>query len=404
MKIGLLTTSFPTTPGDLAGHFVLGFARSLACRGHEIEVLAPEPASGREPPAWDGVHVRWIPYLRPRSLQRTFYGAGVPDNLRRSPLAWLGPAPFTLQLKRDVARRGAGWDAVVSHWALPCGLVAAGRPTAAPHLAVMHSADVHALEHLPFGRRLARRVAEGADAMLFVSMDLRRRFLALLTDDGRLEASGKSHVCPMGVDAYVPPETPRRELRRELNLKGLTVLSMGRLIELKGIRHAIDAVANVDGAELVIAGEGPDRASLLSHVHTHTRTNININAGGVRVRFLGNIRGEEKARWLRAADVFVLPSIQLPSGRTEGAPNALIEAMDAGLPPVATRVGGVPELIEDGHSGLLVAPGDAAALQRALESLRDRATRKRMGQRAQRRAREFHWPTIAPEIEQLLQP
>ena len=70
MRIGLLTTSFPRDDKDIAGHFVLGFARALADRGHTLEVLAPEPTRGAGPAQWPGVQVHWVPYLRPRGLQR----------------------------------------------------------------------------------------------------------------------------------------------------------------------------------------------------------------------------------------------------------------------------------------------------------------------------------------------
>src|SRR5687768_12606658 len=98
MRVGLLTTSFPRFEGGIAGQFVLGFARALAARGHELSVLAPEPHERLTLPTWPGVRLRWLGYLRPRTLQRTFYGAGVPDNLRRDPRAWLGLLPFSAAL------------------------------------------------------------------------------------------------------------------------------------------------------------------------------------------------------------------------------------------------------------------------------------------------------------------
>ena len=106
MRIGLMTTSFPRVEGDAAGSFVLGFARALAARGHALSVLAPEPPERMPKPQFDDIDLTWLPYLLPRAWQRTFYGAGVPDNLRRDPRAWLGPLPFTTQLYRH-ARRAA---------------------------------------------------------------------------------------------------------------------------------------------------------------------------------------------------------------------------------------------------------------------------------------------------------
>jgi hypothetical protein len=81
VRVGLLTTSYPRSQGDVAGSFVQGFARALADQGHAVEVLSPEPAeSGALARSFTpGVSVTWVPYLRPRSLQRTFHGAGSTD-------------------------------------------------------------------------------------------------------------------------------------------------------------------------------------------------------------------------------------------------------------------------------------------------------------------------------------
>jgi glycosyltransferase involved in cell wall biosynthesis len=370
VKIGLLSTSFPRREGDSAGSFVLGFARSLARRGHAIEVLCPEPAHG-QPPRFDGLEVRWVRYL-PRPFERTFYGAGVVDNLRRAPWTALGLAPFTAALAREAHARS--WDAVVSHWALPCALVA---PGGIPHLAVCHSADVFALEHLP--RVLAMQVGRRADAMVFSSRDLRRRFLARLPPLESAALAPRAHVCPMGIDPSVDGE--------RLTLNGPTLLSMGRLVPIKGLQHAIEAVRGTEWT-LAIAGDGPERAKLERLAH------------GAPVRFLGAIRGEQKAAWLRSADAFVLPSIPLASGRTEGMPTALLEAMDHGLPVIASDTGGVRDVVRDGENGILVPPSDAAAIRRALPRVRD----PELARAARETAAEYHWDVLAPRFEALLQP
>src|SRR5687767_972145 len=121
----MLTTSFPRGDGDVAGAFVLGFAQALAARGHAIEVLAPEPAErGAREPAWEGVEVKWVPYVRPRAWARTFYGAGAPENVARDPRAWIGVATWPVALARAAREAVGGWDAIVSHWALPGAIVA----------------------------------------------------------------------------------------------------------------------------------------------------------------------------------------------------------------------------------------------------------------------------------------
>jgi glycosyltransferase involved in cell wall biosynthesis len=390
MRIGLLTTSFPRRAEDAAGAFVLGFARALAARSHQVDVLAPEPATDAPLPSWPGVSVRWVPYLRPRRLERTFYGAGVPDNLRVDPAAWLGVVPFTVQLARAASRAGA-WDAIVSHWAVPCGLAGGRARRGRPHLAVVHSADLATLERVPFGGRIAARVAGGATAMLFVSTEHRRRFLQLLPPLVATRIAGDCHVSPMGIDPFVEPSESRRELRARLELRGLAVLCMSRLVPIKGVDLAIDAAASCD-VTLVVAGAGPSRAALEERAARR----------GARVRFVGEVRGDAKRDWLAACDAFACPSRTLPSGRTEGVPTSVLEAMSAGLPVVASRVGGLAEVVEHGKHGLLVTPDRPAELAAALDRLADRNLRRRLGRAARARSRDFHWADIAPHLERLL--
>ncbi len=395
MKLGLVTTSFPRFDGDVAGAFVLGFARALVGRGHEVIVLAPEPAEATAPPSWPGIRVEWVPYLRPRALERTFYGAGVPDNLRRDPRAWVGLASFPVALARRAEPVLSGCDALVSHWALPSALVAARVRGDRPHLAVLHSADVHALASLPGGGSLARRVARGASALLFVSEEHRDRFLGLLPPVVSSKVAGRCHVSAMGIDPPEPAPGGRRAARARAGLARFTVLSMGRLVPVKGIAHAIEAVAGRSDRELVIAGEGPERDTLVRLATTRR----------ARVRFVGVATGERKRDLFAGSDAFVLPSVRMRTGRTEGLPTTLLEAMAAGLPVVASEVGGIGSVVHHDKNGLLVPPDRPDALGAALDRLAaDRDLRRRLSRAALTTARRYFWPELAPHLEALLDP
>jgi glycosyltransferase involved in cell wall biosynthesis len=395
MKIGLLTTSFPRAEGDPPGSFVLGFARALAARGHQLDVLAPMPHEPHyiAPPRFPGVTVHWVRYLAPRALQRTFYGAGVLDNLRSEPLlSALGLGPFVVALAGATLARRRGWDAVISHWALPCALIAGELAGKRPHLAVLHSADVFVLERLPWAHVVATRIARQSDALLFSSRELRRRFLALLSPVARSELGMRAHVCAMGIEPAARAAEKRGSLREKLRLKRFTVLSLGRLIPLKGIAHAITAVAALPETELVIAGYGPEKQALEEHAQQT----------GARVRFVGELAGADKESWLQAADAFVLPSIVLPDGRSEGMPTTLLEAMEHGLPVIASDVGGVADVVQSGQNGFLVAAGEPEAIVEALRTLLTRATRTKLSKGARETAALYHWSALAPRIEELL--
>ena len=395
MLVGLLTTSFPRFEGDVAGSFVLGMARTLAGRGHAIDVLAPEPAE--RAPEWEpgpGITLTHVPYLRPRRLQRTFYGAGVPDNVLRDPLAWLGIAPSSAALLIEARRRVARWDAVVSHWLLPCGLVGAAVRGSRPHLAVSHSADTHLLARLPGRGRIARAILRGSTALLFASTEGRERFARALPVGEHAALQAIAHVSPMGIDPPPPRSTiGRAPLRRAEGLSGFVVLVLARLVPVKGVADLARALAGASGVTVLIAGDGPERAAI----------DEAFRRAGVPARLLGTVSPARKHELLAVADCLAVPSRVLASGRSEGTPAAALEAMAAGLPVVATRVGGLPELIGDGRTGHLVPPGDTAALRAALLDLRDDPEqRRRLGRRAARQARAYTWGAMAEGLEELL--
>jgi glycosyltransferase involved in cell wall biosynthesis len=179
--------------------------------------------------------------------------------------------------------------------------------------------------------------------------------------------AGRTVVMPSAVDAGPPP--PPRERRTPV------VVTVARLAEPKDPLTLVRALAAVRGPAFTarLVGDGPERPAVEAE----------IRAAGLleQVELTGERR--DVPQLLEHADVFVL------SSRSEGAPLSVLEAMAAGLPVVATAVGGVPELVDDGTTGLLVPPGDAPALAAALERLLgDAALRARMGAAGWERVRE----------------
>jgi len=175
--------------------------------------------------------------------------------------------------------------------------------------------------------------------------------------------------------ALVPP--PVALAAPEVAEKPNLVLFLGRLDATKGIYDLLDAIAavraTVPDVRLVCAGDG-DRVGV-----THYAERLEIADA---VKFTGWVGPSGKRALLEHAAVFALPSYD------EALPLGLLEAMSAGIPVVATKVGGIPEVVVDGASGMLVAPGDTANLQRALvRLLSDRTLASRMGAAARETAR-----------------
>ena len=200
--------------------------------------------------------------------------------------------------------------------------------------------------------------------------------LQLVRDNGLDPARVES--IPTGIDASAYTSLPQDEARRLVGLP-LDVPIVGIVATLrswKGHRHLVDALAKVSNPHtmLAIVGDGPQREALERHV----------DAQGLvgRVRFAGQQR--DVAPWLNAFDAFALPSTA-----NEGVPQALLQAMFAGIPCVTTAVGAIPEIARDGETALVVPPNDPQALAAAIARLLADRT---LGERLAASARAFVAP------------
>jgi glycosyltransferase involved in cell wall biosynthesis len=397
--IGFVTTSFPRHRGDPAGSFVFGMTRAFSKQGYRVDVVAPEPP---EPTDWrdgtdwlENVSVTPAPYMRPKRHQTLFYGGGVPDNLTSNPMTALLVPPALLGLLVTAAARSSHWDAVVSHWLLPSAIIAAlVKNRRARHLAIAHSADVHLIEKLPLKNAIASTLLRSADHVGFISNALRRRFLGILNESFAKAAAKRSSVTPMGIDPdSLVTDCSRGALRKELGLTRFTVLFLGRLVPIKGTSLLIDAIEGQRGMELIVAGQGPERC----------RLEEKARARKVNARFVGEVAEVERAELFRACDALVLPSIELGSGRTEGLPLVLVEALAARLPVIASDTGAVSEVIRNEETGLLVPPGDARALKGALSRIAaDNPLRAGLIKRGAEVAKIRDWRALMPMFEEHL--
>jgi colanic acid/amylovoran biosynthesis glycosyltransferase len=160
-----------------------------------------------------------------------------------------------------------------------------------------------------------------------------------------IDCWGKLRIVHCGVDPKL------FEVRKHAGC-GKKMLFVGRLAAAKGLPILLEAVAKIEGARLDVAGDGPDRKMLEAKA-------LSLGLSD-RVRFIGYQSQHQVRELLKETDVFVLTSF------AEGVPVVLMEAMAAGVPVVATQIAGIPELVTDGHSGLLVSPGDVDAAAHAI--------------------------------------
>jgi glycosyltransferase involved in cell wall biosynthesis len=225
-----------------------------------------------------------------------------------------------------------------------------------------------------YDRIVARLAFRFADLVAPVSEDLANHVRAL-QPRARLRVVGNV----VDTDTFHPAGAPRAAA----DDGPARLLTVAALAEKKGLPDLLDALAELRrerGVSLDLVGDGDQRGAL------EQRTRCLGLEGAVR--FHGERSNQEVAELMRRADLFVLPSL------FENLPCVLLEAMASGLPFVATRVGGVPDLL-DGEYGVLTEPGDAAALAAAIASALDRLGRFDRGASVTRARERFGYDAFA---------
>jgi glycosyltransferase involved in cell wall biosynthesis len=261
---------------------------------------------------------------------------------------------------------------------------------ALPLVISLHGSDVFLAERSLPARLLAVGALRQAGAVSACSGDLRARALALGAPPGR------TRTVPYGVDADLfRPGAAGAGVRERYGIpaSAFLILGVGRLVEKKGFRVLIDAVAMLPGAHVLLAGDGSLRDELRRHAE----------ALQAPVTFAGALAHDALPEAFAAADVVAVPSVVDRAGNVDGLPNALLEALASGRAVVASAVAGIPDVVSDGRNGLLVKSGDAAALASALRRLKDDAeTRGALAAAARRSAeRELTWARAAQAFEEL---
>lgn len=349
-RVLVLTGIFPNRGNETWGIHVFQNVRALSAHA-DVRVVAPVPlvprflARGRYR-AYTGVARRddygGIPVVYPRffvvpKVGRFLHGFGM--------FTTLFPA-----VAREI--RSFRPDALLAYFAYPYGFAAVlfGAVFRIPVVVSCRGGDINHMTAPRLQGRLIVRSLRACRRVLVMSEEMRERTRALGIDESRL------HVVGNGVDSAIFAPADRARAREELRIArdARVLVCVSRLSEEKGIDVLVDAMTRIDdpAVHLFVVGDGVERSALAARVD---------RAGlGSRVTLAGTRPHSEVPRWLAAADVVVLPS------RTEGMPNAVLEALASGRPVVATAVGGTRELIRDATLGRLVPPGDAAALATAI--------------------------------------
>jgi glycogen(starch) synthase len=325
----------------------------------------------------------WVQRMPPRAtIVRVALPVRRPRQLYSVPAALLAPL---LGAHADVVHVHLGEDLAI----LPLAALAAA-PRGLPIVLTIHCSLAHTL-----------RVGDARTAILhtlggWIERHGERRAAATvvytsLMADKLARDSGRpaTHVIRRGVDSALFGRAPGADPLRGLP-SGPRVLFVGRLVRQKGVHVLVEAARRLrtSGAQVVIVGDGPERG----------RVERQAERLGVadRVHVTGFVAHDRLPDLLATADVLVLPSSYEELG------TVLVEALHAGVPTVATRVGGIPEVVDHGFTGLLVEPGDPDALAKAIDRiLSDGPLAGSMRENARRRAGDYDMVRVGEQVHEL---
>ena len=426
MNICMLTSSYPKYAGETTAPFIEEIAAGLARRGHCVHVVAPYHRDIRRGPVERGVHLHFFRYSPVASLNTWGYAESLKADVRlkgrtlaAAPLAAAAAVRALLRLtggRRLVADEGrrtkdeisspfsihhAQFDLIHAHWVLPNGALAglAAGLRGLPLVVSLHGSDVFLSEKAWPLSLAAGATLRAARAFTACSGDLRERALRLGAPAER------ATVIPYGVDvqAFQPDPRAGALVRQELGLPADAplILALGRLVYKKGLTYLLEAMpavlARYPRAKLVLAGYGDLREELERQAQA-----LGIQPS---VIFPGQLERARAARYISAADVYVVPSVRDQRGNIDGLPNTLLEGMAAARPIVASRIAGIPEVICDGRHGLLTPERDPRALAAAVMCLLDQPDLARsLGEAARRRVlQELTWDATAERFERVYQ-
>ncbi|HET9332584.1 MAG TPA: glycosyltransferase family 4 protein [Gemmatimonadota bacterium] len=392
MRILHVVTAWPRDPQDVITPWLVTLTEKQAERGHEVDVLAPA-WRGKPGAEARGVSVRRFRYA-PARFERLTHEETVPDRLQRHPrYATLVPGYLAAGVSAAwrLGRRRR-YDVVHVHWAVPHGLAgwAASRGAGAGLVTTFYGAEIRwAEKRFPPARPFLRWYC-ARSALVAISESTREMIAAY--------ARGRPiRVIPYGVP--LPEEGPAGDTHAgvragDASAEAPRILFVGRLVARKGVDRLLEALAEIEASpwRLEVVGFGPERGPLESRAAA-----LGISD---RVDFLGRVTTEELVAAYRRAACFVLPATLDEREDTEGLGVVLLEAMSYGVPVVATRRGGIVDIVEDGRTGLLV-EDEPEALARAIAALlSDPARRRTLGDAGRARVRErFGWDSIVDRLD-----
>ncbi|MCX6135474.1 MAG: glycosyltransferase [Ignavibacteriales bacterium] len=379
IRVCVVTTSFPRWSGDLSGIFIASLTTELHQAGTEFDVIAPYEVGCQHDEILYGAAVHRFSYWLPVARQRLASDSGIPSDLK-SFLGKVQLPAFLMMYARKAMKYARMSDVVHAQWIFSgmVGLVLAhlyGKPL----IITVHGSDAALMRKGRVFRSVGRFILDRAARIVVVSDRLKKDLMSIGIDDRQLT------VIYNGVDGRIFSKTSKAD-----HTKG--ILWVGRMSVEKNLPTLMRAFAQVvrqmPDATLTLVGDG-DRRNDVEKLIGELGITSNVRLVGMKTQ-------AEVAEYMKACDVFTLPSL------SEGFPLTVIEAMSIGRPVVVAAVGALPDLVRHGSNGYLIDPRDDGQLTAALVSvLADPGKQRQVGEAAAVSVGELSWDRIAEKMNQV---
>ena len=421
MKVLVIGSVYPRFQEDAEVPWLRTSVAHLKKAGIEIQVLAPA-YKGLKSHDIDGTHVNRFRYA-PANWEILTHEEGAPSKMASKPWLQLLAIPYIINGFFQCIRICRKWhpDVIHAHWPFPHAYIALGAAKLfrIPLVLNFHGAELLLIRKKKWVKPLLKFAIGQAQAIFANSSFTAEKIKALRNVDVEwspygttLETRDESNASCHPERNVVKSKDPVTIVPHPVNGK-FKILFVGRHIERKGICYLIEAAKHLprDKFEIRIVGVGDlteqlkqqaallderqktkdERDVILSESEGSSQGNQPAN-----IIFTGKLSPEDLANEYKTANVFVLPAIVDHKGDTEGLGVVLIEAMELGLPIVASNVGGIPDVVVDGKSGILVPEKDPVALAEAFKRLEaDPALIQKLLAGARKRIEEcFTWDGI----------
>ena len=398
MKILIVTSSYQKTETDKFTDFMYNMAQEFRRKGHEVLVVAAHYPGLPKKDMLKEIPVERFRYFIPSKFEKLAYDSGMAVNMRKSHLAKLQLPLYMLSGTFAVMRAARKFrpDVVHSLWVFPQGLMCAIAKKFCKFPLVINAigTEAYLAKKMKMGSMI-KFAANTADAVTATSSATANAVKSCgYGKDIQIIFNGAD-------DALFNPGNFGAEIIKEHNLQNKKILlCIGRFNEMKGQRYLIEAMPEVlkkfPETSLLLIGEGPLKEELQKYVQSQNLQN--------NIIFLGNKAHEELAKYYAACDIFIIPSIVDSHGVAEGGQGLVTkEAMLTGKCVIGANTGGIPDLVINNETGLLVEQKSPAQLSEAIiKLLSDDALRARLSEAGHKMAKEkAAWSGICAEYEEI---